>query len=109
MKRRRFMFKVELGVCGLIEATGETIAYSDLQACAFLRKRQIMKSSTASTPSIFKKAKPVSPDTARLRFCLLGGFLGAGKTSLLREFAKWLDERGLRVGLVANDQAGGRA
>jgi Ni2+-binding GTPase involved in maturation of urease and hydrogenase len=48
-----------------------------------------------------------SRDTAGLRFCLLGGFLGAGKTSFLRAFAAWLGEAGFKVGLVANDQAGG--
>lgn len=36
---------------------------------------------------------------------LVGGFLGAGKTTLLSQAAKLLRQRGLRVGLVTNDQA----
>ena len=36
---------------------------------------------------------------------LVGGFLGAGKTTLLLRAAQILRERGLRVGLVTNDQA----
>jgi len=36
---------------------------------------------------------------------LVGGFLGAGKTTLLAQAAKRLGQRGLRVGLVTNDQA----
>lgn len=36
---------------------------------------------------------------------LVGGFLGAGKTTLLSQAAKRLGQRGLRVGLVTNDQA----
>jgi Ni2+-binding GTPase involved in maturation of urease and hydrogenase len=41
--------------------------------------------------------------TARL--ILVGGFLGAGKTTLLWEAAQRLAGRGLRVGLITNDQA----
>jgi G3E family GTPase len=36
---------------------------------------------------------------------LVGGFLGAGKTSLLWEMAKRLQEQGEAVGLITNDQA----
>jgi G3E family GTPase len=36
---------------------------------------------------------------------LVGGFLGAGKTTLLWEAAKRLATRGLRAGLITNDQA----
>lgn len=39
------------------------------------------------------------------RLVLVGGFLGAGKTTLLWETAQMLTGRGLRVGLVTNDQA----
>jgi G3E family GTPase len=66
-----------------------------------------MKSSV-SLKSLSKQPTVPSPAvTAGLRFCLLGGFLGAGKTSFLRAYADWLGKRGLKVGLVANDQAGG--
>ncbi|OGV70926.1 MAG: cobalamin synthesis protein P47K [Lentisphaerae bacterium RIFOXYA12_FULL_48_11] len=39
------------------------------------------------------------------RLLLVGGFLGAGKTTLLWESARLLTSRGLRVGLITNDQA----
>ncbi|HHU32522.1 MAG: GTP-binding protein [Zhaonellaceae bacterium] len=39
------------------------------------------------------------------RIILVGGFLGAGKTSLLFEAANILTKRGKRVGLITNDQA----
>ena len=40
-----------------------------------------------------------------VRFIMIGGFLGAGKTTALIETAKRLAERGKRVGLITNDQA----
>jgi Ni2+-binding GTPase involved in maturation of urease and hydrogenase len=39
------------------------------------------------------------------RLILVGGFLGAGKTTLLWEAARRLAARGLRTGLITNDQA----
>lgn len=36
---------------------------------------------------------------------LVGGFLGAGKTSLLREAVRILEEKEVKVGLITNDQA----
>ncbi len=41
------------------------------------------------------------------RLVLIGGFLGAGKTTLIGRFSRWLEERGQRVGLVTNDQGRG--
>lgn len=38
------------------------------------------------------------------RIAIVGGFLGAGKTTLILAAAKRLAERGYRVGLVTNDQ-----
>jgi G3E family GTPase len=38
------------------------------------------------------------------RLILVGGFLGAGKTTLMLQAAQLLIERGYRVGLVTNDQ-----
>jgi Ni2+-binding GTPase involved in maturation of urease and hydrogenase len=38
---------------------------------------------------------------------MIGGFLGAGKTTLIQRFARYLDERGTRVGLITNDQGAG--
>jgi G3E family GTPase len=43
----------------------------------------------------------------KARYVMIGGFLGAGKTTSILRFAEWLTARGLRVGLVTNDQGGG--
>jgi Ni2+-binding GTPase involved in maturation of urease and hydrogenase len=40
-----------------------------------------------------------------VRFIMVGGFLGAGKTTTLARLAREYMARGLRVGLVTNDQA----
>lgn len=42
---------------------------------------------------------------ARVKTILIGGFLGAGKTTLLARAAERLGARGLKVGLITNDQA----
>lgn len=41
----------------------------------------------------------------KLRFVMLGGFLGAGKTTTLARLARHYLDRGLKVGIVTNDQA----
>ncbi len=43
--------------------------------------------------------------SAPIRFILLGGFLGAGKTTTIGRLAKTYQQQGLRVGIVTNDQA----
>jgi G3E family GTPase len=40
-----------------------------------------------------------------MRFIMIGGFLGAGKTTTMARLARYYMERGQRVGLVTNDQA----
>ncbi len=40
-----------------------------------------------------------------LRFIMVGGFLGAGKTTTLSRLAKFYTDQGKRVGIVTNDQA----
>jgi Ni2+-binding GTPase involved in maturation of urease and hydrogenase len=42
---------------------------------------------------------------APIRFLMLGGFLGAGKTTTLARLAKHYQAQGKRVGIVTNDQA----
>ncbi|MEP7346986.1 MAG: GTP-binding protein [Gemmatimonadaceae bacterium] len=37
-------------------------------------------------------------------FIVLGGFLGAGKTSAIRRLGEYLTTQGIRVGLITNDQ-----
>src|SRR5208283_3230513 len=44
------------------------------------------------------------PGTGQARYIMIGGFLGAGKTTAVGELARHLSERGLRVGLITNDQ-----
>jgi G3E family GTPase len=41
----------------------------------------------------------------RIRFIMIGGFLGAGKTTTMARLAQHYLQRGQRVGLVTNDQA----
>lgn len=41
----------------------------------------------------------------RIRFVMVGGFLGAGKTTTLARLARFYQSRGQHVGLVTNDQA----
>jgi Ni2+-binding GTPase involved in maturation of urease and hydrogenase len=43
----------------------------------------------------------------KARYVMAGGFLGAGKTTALLRAAERLTARGLRVGLITNDQSGG--
>src|SRR5258708_23912639 len=46
---------------------------------------------------------------ARARYIMLGGFLGAGKTTALIRLGEHLAAQGVRVGLVTNDQSSGLA
>ena len=49
-----------------------------------------------------------SPDAnggnARARYIMVGGFLGAGKTTAVSKLAAHLSGQGLRIGLITNDQ-----
>ena len=40
-----------------------------------------------------------------MRFIMIGGFLGAGKTTTVGRLATHFQDQGLRVGIVTNDQA----
>lgn len=40
----------------------------------------------------------------KARYILVGGFLGAGKTTSVLKLAEWLTKKRLRVGLITNDQ-----
>jgi len=50
---------------------------------------------------------PTNPMSSKARYIMIGGFLGAGKTTTVGRLAKHLSDQGLRVGLITNDQAGG--
>ncbi len=41
---------------------------------------------------------------AKARYIMIGGFLGAGKTTAVSKLARRLADQGLRVGLITNDQ-----
>lgn len=43
-------------------------------------------------------------NTGKARYIMIGGFLGAGKTTAVGKLAKHLKAKGLRVGLITNDQ-----
>lgn len=45
-----------------------------------------------------------SVPAAKARYIMIGGFLGAGKTTAVGKLARRLAEQGLRVGLITNDQ-----
>ena len=45
-----------------------------------------------------------TPRTPKARYIMIGGFLGAGKTTAVGKLARRLANQGLRVGLITNDQ-----
>ena len=45
-----------------------------------------------------------TPPGPKARYLMLGGFLGAGKTTAVAKLAERLTAQGLRVGLITNDQ-----
>lgn len=49
----------------------------------------------------------MTPTTSPARYIMIGGFLGAGKTTAIGKLAGLLSAQGHRVGLITNDQAGG--
>jgi G3E family GTPase len=46
---------------------------------------------------------------AKARYIMVGGFLGAGKTTAMLRLGEHLTDQGVRVGLVTNDQSSGLA
>src|SRR4051812_14219707 len=46
----------------------------------------------------------VQDSTAKARYIMIGGFLGAGKTTAVARLAERFAKQGLRVGLITNDQ-----
>src|SRR5881392_1372436 len=47
------------------------------------------------------------PSLSKARYVMIGGFLGAGKTTAVAKLAERLTKQGLRVGLITNDQGSG--
>lgn len=50
---------------------------------------------------------PPSGAPQRPRYLMIGGFLGAGKTTAVARLARHLSDRGKKVGLISNDQSRG--
>ncbi len=50
---------------------------------------------------------PNNDATSLSRYIMIGGFLGAGKTTAVGKLAQHLTQNSVRVGLITNDQAGG--
>ena len=48
--------------------------------------------------------RPTTTAPGKARYIMIGGFLGAGKTTAVAKLARRLSDRGLRVGLITNDQ-----
>jgi len=50
---------------------------------------------------------PNNGEAKTARYVMIGGFLGAGKTTAMARLARRLTDRGQRVGLISNDQSSG--
>ena len=59
------------------------------------------------SPDTAPMVLPDDPSVQPPRFIMLGGFLGAGKTTTVLRLAHFLQRKGKRVGLITNDQAAG--
>lgn len=62
-----------------------------------------MLAGRVDTPS--KHQHQTASTVKRIRFLMIGGFLGAGKTTTIARLARHYMDEGLKVGLVTNDQA----
>src|ERR1035438_8449669 len=78
-----------------------------------LRTRHIKNSCLATRPwpgviktdsMKTKEAMKTAPAVKKPGYIMIGGFLGAGKTTAVGKLAAWLHARGLRAGLITNDQ-----
>lgn len=49
----------------------------------------------------------IDEQTTKARYIMIGGFLGAGKTTAVAQLARHLTDQGLKVGLICNDQSTG--
>jgi len=59
----------------------------------------------AACEPFMKRITSKNKTVMNTKIILAGGFLGAGKTTLLWKTAQYLTAKGLRVGLITNDQA----
>ena len=78
----------------------EDTGFLDLGCCQFdftpeASEKQLHKPATVAN---------LPPMTSPARYLMIGGFLGAGKTTAVAAVAKHLADQGKRVGLITNDQ-----
>ena len=60
-----------------------------------------------ATPKLRPPAGAEAGGEAKARYIMIGGFLGAGKTTAVARLARHLMDQGKRVGLICNDQSQG--
>jgi G3E family GTPase len=63
-----------------------------------------MQHSAPPNPAATAQSRRASTPDQTARYVMIGGFLGAGKTTAVGRLARWNCDRGLRVGLITNDQ-----
>ena len=63
-----------------------------------------MNPSSSHEPITMSRPDSTTAPEATARYIMIGGFLGAGKTTAIAKLAQWLTDRGRRVGLITNDQ-----
>src|SRR5215212_5945599 len=71
--------------------------------CWVIRVGFKFRASLNSEVVLMPTSLPVTQAPAR--FVMIGGFLGAGKTTAIIKFAEYLKGKGKRVGLITNDQS----
>src|SRR5262245_25101822 len=69
------------------------------------RRQEFASGGFESTDRLEGKQTEVIRREQFMRFVMIGGFLGAGKTTTMTRLARHYMDRGQRVGLVTNDQA----
>src|SRR5437773_11924140 len=68
------------------------------------QSQQPASSVVSSQLSVAKTTDHGPRTTDKARYIMIGGFLGAGKTTAVAQLARHLTGRGFRVGLITNDQ-----
>ncbi|MFQ5494750.1 MAG: GTP-binding protein [Phycisphaerae bacterium] len=69
--------------------------------------REASKDRRATARRASRRSAFDSTASSTSRYVMIGGFLGAGKTTAVARLAEHLTNRGLRVGLITNDQSTG--
>jgi G3E family GTPase len=79
---------------------------SKFEACFILLKSKFEDREAGANMSARPKEGSMTDTEARpARYIMVGGFLGAGKSTAIGKLARYLEDSGERVGLVTNDQS----